>query len=393
MRYPHYFTRFPTYFISFCLIFLLSNVASSNEQDEKRKLEQLKTQIQDLQKQLKEDNQEKDQAVFLLQGAEKEVAAASRKLRKIQSDYSKSQHKLSQLKNNRKELLGKLGTNRELLVSQLRAAYSIGKQEYIKLLLNQENPGAVSRMVTYYQYFSQSRAEKLESINARLEKINNVSRQIQTQSEKLYSLKELAASESTSLKEKRNKRTEVVASISASLREKNKALNSLLRDEQHLKKLLNRIESQLNDVQLDLEPPKDFRDLKGQLLWPTTGRISARFGSIRNKSGNLKWKGIVIDTEAGNNVKAVAYGRVVFADWLRGFGMLLIIDHGDGYMSLYGHNEQLHKNIGDWIQSGEIIATSGKSGGQLATSLYFEIRHNGKPQDPLKWCKSLPRRS
>lgn len=378
----------------FAILFLLTTTPSNSAtQTQQQKLEQLKNQIQQLQSELKADNKQKDKAVYLLQTAEKDVAAASKKLRVTERDFSISQKKLASLNNQESNLKVQLQENRDALISQIRAAYSMGKQEYVKLLLNQENPATLSRMVVYYQYFNQSRADRLQHIDKRLLRLKKVSREIERQSEKLLSLKKLAFNEREILKSKRSQRTEVVASLSASLRKKNQALNSMLRDEQHLKKLLQRIESQLKDVQLDLAPPKEFRQMKGQLIWPTTGTIASRFGSLRKNSGKLKWKGVVIETDVGNTIKAVAYGRVVFADWLRGFGMLLIIDHGSGYMSLYGHNEQLHKKMGDWVQANETIATSGNSGGHIATSLYFEIRHNGKPQDPVKWCKSLPKRS
>ncbi|WP_455376200.1 murein hydrolase activator EnvC family protein [Kaarinaea lacus] len=386
-----------------CVLFLASTLVifffpqfgkvSLAGQTDQEKLTELKTRIQELQAELKADNQQKDNAVYLLQLAEKEVANARKKLRQTENEYNTSQQKLVSLNQEKKQLRHQMATNRDYLTNQIRAAYSIGKQEYVKLLLNQEDPASVARMMVYYQYFNQSRANQLQRIDKRLTRLKTISSEIETQSEKLNALKLAALNEQEILKSHRNKRSSVVANLSVTLKKKNNLLNSLLRDEQHLKKLLQEIETQINDVQLELSPPREFKQLKGQLGWPTTGTITARFGSTRKNSGNLKWKGVVIRTEAGNTVKSVAYGRVVFADWLRGFGMLIIIDHGDGYMSLYGHNEQLHKNIGDWVQANETIATSGHTGGQMATSLYFEIRHKGKPQDPVKWCKSLPARS
>lgn len=377
------------------LILLLSpfRTVYSDNQPDKEKLAELKARIQELQAELKADNKKKDNAVYLLQLAEKEVAKASKKLFHTEREYKKSQQKLASLNHEQQQLRQQMATNREYLTNQIRASYSIGKQEYVKLLLNQENPASVARMMVYYQYFNKSRATQLKRIDERLSRLKTVSLDIKAQSNRLRTLKQEALDEQEILKSHRSKRTNVVASLSATLQEKNNLLNSLLRDEQHLKKLLQEIETQLNDVQLDLSPPREFKQLKGQLGWPTTGTIAARFGSSRKNSGNLKWKGVLIKTDSGNTVNSVAYGRVVFADWLRGFGMLIIIDHGDGYMSLYGHNEQLHKNIGDWVQANETIATSGHTGGQTATSVYFEIRHKGKPQDPVKWCKSLPKRS
>lgn len=372
---------------------MLPGVAFSASEDEQKKLETLKTQIQQLQNQLSEENRQKDHAVYQLQQAEKEVALASSKLRKTEKDLGKSQQKLTALKEEEQKLQHKFSENRKFLVKQIRAAYSIGKQEYVKLLLNQEDPATVSRMVTYYQYFNKSRASQMQKIDSRLARMQSVRRDIAAETEKLEFARQQIMDQRQTLKGRRTERANIVASLSESLREKNQLLNKLLRDEQHLKKLLRKIESQLEDVQLDLSPPQKFRQLKGKLTWPTTGKLAARFGSVRKNSGNLRWKGVVINTEPENAIKSVAYGRVVFADWLRGFGMLIIVDHGDGYMSLYGHNEQLHKKVGDWVQPREVIATSGRSGGQLATSVYFEIRYRGKPQDPVKWCKSLPARS
>lgn len=388
-------THSPACLVTYCLFSLVlysTSVFSANS-PEIKKLETLKQQIQQLQLELKSENKEKDQAVYLLQQAEQEVASASHKLYQTEKNFNTTQRKLTALQQEEKQLGNQLSRNREYLINQIRAAYGIGKQEYVKLLFNQEDPASISRMVVYYQYFNKARTDKIDQIDTRLTRLQIIKNNIKLQSERLDKLRKEALSEQEILKSRKRDRSKVVASLNASLNEKSHRLKNLLRDEQHLKKLLQEIETQLQDVNLDLSPPKKFRQLKGELSWPTSGVIGARFGSLRNNSGSLKWKGVVIDTKPGNTIKAVAYGRVVFADWLRGFGMLLIIDHGDGYMSLYGHNEQLHKNLGDWVQANEVIATSGNSGGQLATSLYFEIRYKGKPQDPVKWCKSLPERS
>ena len=374
-------------------ISVLSFPAFTANQPEKEKLEKLKQQIKLLQQELEADNKQKDRAVYLLQQAEKEVAKASRKLSGIEHDFNSSLQQLSHLQQEQTDLRHQLSANQEYLIKQIRAAYSIGNQEYVKLLLNQEDPATVSRMMAYYRYFNEARSAQLQKIDKRLLRLKTVSDDIQSQSEKLKQLKQQTLKERQVLDESRVKRSSVVASLSATLQQKNQRLNSLLRDEQHLQKLLKEIESQLSDVKLDLSPPKKFSQLKGKLRWPTNGSISARFGSSRNNSSNLKWKGVVIAAKPGNSVKSVAYGRIVFADWLRGFGMLIIIDHGDGYMSLYGHNERLHKKLGDWVQADETIATSGNSGGHATTSLYFEIRHKGKPQDPVKWLMASTERS
>jgi len=375
------------------VLVLITSSQSPAEESDKDKLDALQLKIEKLQSQLAEDNRDRDHAVYLLQLAEKEVSTASAKLRKTEFSFQASQQELQKLQNQEQDLKTQLSTNTEFLSNQIRAAYGIGNQEYVKLLLNQQDPSSVSRMLVYYRYFNQSRLDKLQSINHRLSELKEIRRNIETETATLANLKQSAFREREELKQQRSERNKVVASLTASLQQKKYVLDSMLRDEQHLKKLLNEIETQLKDVQLDLAPPKQFRQLKGELDWPVKGAIAAYFGTTRKNSGDIKWKGLVINTDYGAAITSVAYGRVVFADWLRGFGMLIIIDHGDGYMSLYGHNEQLHKKLGDWVQANETIATSGHTGGQMTTSLYFEIRHNGTPQDPVKWCKSLPQKS
>jgi septal ring factor EnvC (AmiA/AmiB activator) len=370
---------------------LYTGYALTDDEGNQKKLNQLKTQISKLQSELELDNKHKDKAVYLLQIADKDIAIASKKLRSIEWKFRSVQKNLESLNVESQSLTDQIDLNHEYLATQIQASYAMGKQEYVKLLLNQQNPSSVARMVVYYQYFNQSRAQRLQFIDVRLSNLKTIRQKIERKSEKLSSLKQLAINEREMLKPKRDQQQEVIARLSLSLNKKGQTLKNLLRDELHLKQILDKIESQLKDVQLDLTPPKEFEQMKGQLLWPATGNITAHFGTARKNSGNLKWKGVVIKTGSGENINAVAYGRVVFADWLRGFGMLLIIDHGKGYMSLYGHNEQLHKKLGDWVQASEMIATSGRSGGQLTTNLYFEIRRKGVPQNPVKWCKSLPR--
>ena len=222
--------------------------------------------------------------------------------------------------------------------------------------------------------------------------MHNIIDQVHTKSRQLRKLKIEATEKKQLLETNHKQRHQLVAILNSQLKTKDQVLQNLLRDELHLKRLLNQLDHEIKDVQLDLSPPKEFISLRGKLPWPTQGKMTARFGSSRH-TGDLKWKGVMIQTDAGDAIHAIAYGRVIFADWLRGFGMLIIVDHGKGYMSLYGHNQQLHKKLGDWVQANEIIATAGSTGGQKTSSLYFEIRHNGVPQNPTKWCHTLPHRS
>jgi septal ring factor EnvC (AmiA/AmiB activator) len=193
-------------------------------------------------------------------------------------------------------------------------------------------------------------------------------------------------SQRDALETSRRERGELLADLNRDIHNTKQRLSQLKEDEQSLQELVKRLRRALAEIPSPRGPGKSFAQLKGRLRLPAEGAIAARFGMPR-QVGQLKWQGILIDAPDGADVNAVAAGRVVFADWLRGFGLLLIIDHGDGYMSLYGYNQGLHKNVGDSVKAGELIATVGNSGSHSQSGLYFEIRHQGSPVDPLLWCK------
>ena len=397
MRYFHkqrrqHLSRFFQYLLVFHWLFFFPGLSFSENAAEQEKLAKLQHKIDSIQQELEADNKAKDQAVYQLKQTEKSIARQSAQLTRIDQRLQQLATKRNTLLDQQSSLQQQITIHRTYLAKQLQSAYAMGKQEYIKLLLNQQNPSDISRMVAYYQYFNNSRVDRIADIRQDLSALNHVSEQVRSKTEELQSLKTEAEENKQLLEGNRKQRRELVAKLSAQLKNKNQALQSLLRDEQHLKSLLNQLENELEDVQLDLTPPEEFTALKGKLPWPTQGRVTAKYGSSR-QAGELKWKGVMIETKPGNAIRAIAYGRVIFADWLRGFGMLIIVDHGKGYMSLYGHNQQLHKKLGDWVQGNEIIATAGNSGGQKTSSLYFEIRHNGIPQNPGKWCKQSASRS
>ncbi|WP_455221205.1 murein hydrolase activator EnvC family protein [Kaarinaea lacus] len=368
-------------------LFLLHIAAFADNSVDQEKLAKLQRKIDTIQKELEADNKAKDQAVYKLKQTEKDIAKKSAQLKHIDQRLQQLKEKRTSLLDQQSELGNQISIHRDYLARQLQAAYAMGKQEYIKLLLNQQNPSDISRMVVYYQYFNNSRVDRISEIKQDLSALNEVTEQVRNKTNELQSLKAEAEDNKRLLEINHKQRREIVAKLSAQLKNKDEALKALLRDEQHLKRLLNQLKNEIEDVQLDLTPPEEFTALKGKLPWPTQGKVTARFGSSR-QAGKLTWKGVMIETKPGNAIRSIAYGRVIFADWLRGFGMLIIVDHGKGYMSLYGHNQQLNKKLGDWVQGNEIIATAGNSGGQKTSSLYFEIRHNGVPQNPGKWCKS-----
>ena len=244
--------------------------------------------------------------------------------------------------------------------------------------------------MTYYQYFNRQRMGKVEQLNHSLQELENLQREIrQRQQEVEKTRAEKLAIRQRLIKEKK-RRNAVLASLSKKMSSQTARVQKLRQDEKRLARLvdeLNKYLSEMDDIPRNVGK---FSAQRGKLAPPVRGRIQARYGSPR-QGGKLRWDGLLIKTREGEDIKSVFHGRVAFADWMRGMGMLIIIDHGDGYMSLYAHNDSLFKQVGEWVSSGEVIATAGASGGQTNTSLYFEIRHNGKPVNPLKWVRSPAR--
>ena len=267
----------------------------------------------------------------------------------------------------------------------MRAAFVIGRQGFLKLLLDQRDPGAVSRNLRYYDYFNRARARRIHAVTKELDRIDTLRASIAHQMDALHRLQARQRQEKGSLQDQQRARGEVLAKVNARIKTRSQRLARMVDNEHRLETLLQRLRQALSDIP-DTAGNLPFRRLKGRLQWPSKGTIENRFGDSR-RLGNLKWHGVLIDAGMGADVHAVYHGRVAFADWLRGFGLLIIIDHGDGYMSLYGHNQSLYKEVGDWVETGEVIASVGNSGGRNHPGLYFEIRHNGVPTNPVLWCR------
>ena len=259
------------------------------------------------------------------------------------------------------------------------------------MLLNQEDPVEIDRMLTYYDYFNRARSEQIQHYNQTLERLDVVSLELADQIQMLAGYRDQHETEKQGLAAAQREQESILKALLAQIHETGSEITRLEQDREQLEALLERIASRIRDLPTPADT-RPFGDMRGQLLLPVAGKVAHGFGHQRNQ-GKLRWDGVFIDAEAGEPVHAVHYGRVVFSDWLRGFGLLLIISHGDGYMSLYGHNQALYRDTGDWVTAGEVIATVGNSGGQNRDGLYFEIRVAGKPTDPQKWCVAREHRT
>jgi septal ring factor EnvC (AmiA/AmiB activator) len=325
-----------------------------------------------------------------LKKTEVAIGQRVRNLKRLNRQLDQQGKKLKQLYREKRQHEKDMARHRELLGEQLRTAYINGKQEYLKLLLNQQDPAAFSRVMVYYNYFNRARTERIEQALKTIQQLNVVKEKITRQQAVLKKLKQKELAEKRELEKSYQARIKVVAQLRVELKDKDQHLQQLLENEQQISRLLQAIREVMPELLKVPDEAKPFANLKGSLLWPAAGNIKNLFGA-RRSAGRLTWNGILINAPEGREVHAVARGRVAYAEWLRGYGLLMIIDHGDGYMSLYGHNQSLYRETGDWVEAGEVIASIGNSGGQQHSALYFEIRHNGKPTNPAKWCRKKRR--
>jgi septal ring factor EnvC (AmiA/AmiB activator) len=369
---------------------------SVNNLSNSDKLEQLRQQIKALRAELNTDRERKQDLQSLLRGTETRIGKVAALLRGLKRQLRQQNRELKKLNKRRSKLNANLQVQRVNLARQIRAAYAIGQQEYIKILLNQQDPAAVSRTMTYYDYFHGARLKRIQSLDARLADLQLVEQKIKRKKAKLEQNRLEQSHEKNQLEKNRGQRAEVLARLNQQMQAKGEKLSLMLGNQRRLQRLLNRlVDEEFEDIEPDLIPEQGeriaFARLRGKLTWPSRGRLTNRYGSRRNV-GKLKWQGVMIKAPEGTEVTAISHGRVAFSDWLRGFGLLTIIDHGDGYMSLYGGNQSLYKEVGDWVEASEVIASVGNSGGNKNTALYFEIRHKGKPTNPLKWCRNKPKK-
>lgn len=368
------------------LLFGQSCYTMADENQKKRQqLEQLGAEMQELRTLLEQFKGHRSELQNSLQESEVDIGEIQKKVRSIQQQLEKEQSELKSLQKERDSLKEAKRKQQKYIGQQIKAAYQIGQQKKIKVLLNQEHPDKISRALTYYDYFNQARTEQIDAYVNIISDLNNIEPQIAQKANTLINARNELGLQHKKLLSGKKQRQRSLSKINAAIKSKDQRLRQAAKDRTELEELLAAVEQTLANIEIpsDYSP---FKSLKGKLSWPVAGRPSNRFGSRRSNS-SMRWQGVAIPATEGSEVNAIHHGRVVFADWFRGSGLLLIIDHGDGYMSLYAHNQSLLLEPGDWVDAGEVIATVGNSGGQKSAGLYFEIRHNGQPTDPKRWCK------
>lgn len=321
-----------------------------------------------------------------LRATEQRLAESAKSLAGTQGEISAAEAELAVLGRRQKALRRAAYAQRAALRGEIRRAYESRGGHPLRLFLSQDIPRDLARTLAYYRYVLRARSDLIEAYRATRAELAELAASLTAQRDTLNRRQRTLARRQAQLRNERNERRAVLARIEDELGSEAKVLDHRRRDREQLEVLLKQIEAALSQLGSDaaFEP---FSEARGTLAWPVDGDLTRRFGRPRNR-GKMRWQGVRLKAPAGTTVAAVYHGRVVYADWLRGAGLLLVIDHGEGYMSLYAHNESLLREVGDWVGAGAPVATVGDSGGQSEAGLYFEIRKDGKPTDPQRWCRS-----
>ena len=408
--------------LALVLLTCLTAPAFADQKAETQKqLDAARADVAELKKLLEKLQREKSGVQQELKRSETEMGQLQKQVDSLEDELKKSEVELQRLDQEKKKLQQSRLEQQRLIAIQARAAYQSGQQEPLRLLLNQQQPEQFSRTLTYYDYVGKARLEQLSAFNETLRQLANVEAEINSQQAELQAQKVSLDERREKLAAVRQDRQQALAKLNQQYGAGDRKLKAREQEQVELSRVLKTIEETLARQAREAEEARrlaaleaqqartpgskplplgpsvssaggsvggPFAKAKGKLPWPVDGRLVARFGSPRDGDVRAKWDGVLIGASAGSQVHAVHGGRVVFADWLRGAGLLVILDHGNGYLSLYGHNQSLLKDAGDIVKAGEAIATVGTSGGQDTPALYFAIRQQGRPSDPAQWCRA-----
>lgn len=371
-----------TFFLLLLLLFAPQLRAQTNA--DPAELERINTAIAKVQAELAGTRSERSTVAANIETSEKTILANQRLIDSVQASITEQQTALEELHTRQQQLDKDRTTQQDLIAGYVKGAWMTGNEEYLKLVLNLEDPRQSARMVSYYRYFSAARADRIAAFNRTQEELVLVADAIVATTVLLELQQMTLAVEQESLTASQLQRQEILAELDADLASRDAELRQLERDKIEIELLFNELQNSLADIPLDDER-EPFANRKGHLIWPLVGSLINAFGT-KHSLGDLTWEGVTIGATSGADIRAIHHGRVIFADWFNTSGLLLIIDHGDGYMSLYAHNQELFKTVGEWVASGDVIAAAGNTGGQREPSLYFEIRRNGRAENPANWC-------
>jgi septal ring factor EnvC (AmiA/AmiB activator) len=338
--------------------------------------------IGDLKRRLESSRADQRKEQAQLKQLDLAIQRASLDYRELDRQKTGHLEELTRLEEQRKSYLGSIGERLDVLGEQVNAAYRTSGQTRLKLVLNQDDPEKLGRMLAYYDYMNRAQVKKISQLKEALSTLEGMQQSIDRELQRIESVQMEQRAVLVELEQQRDKRNVLLVQLSDQISTGESRLKELQQNQRDLEALLEQLSDVLADIPPDLGDRAGVAGRKGQLPMPAAGPVRHAFGQSR--VGGMRWQGWLIGVDRGTEVRSVAYGRVAFADWLRGYGLLLIIDHGQGYMSLYGHNESLLHDVGSWVEPGEVVSVVGDNPGN-EQGLYFELRRNGKAVDPAAW--------
>lgn len=365
------------------LLALLAPELARAEQASPAQLRALRERIQALQETQRKDLRERDALAAELRERELAISALEREQVQLAASARQAARELEQLRERQRRMAAEQTTQINWLTRTVRASYFSGREPTLKLLLSQEQPDQLARLMRYHEYVQRARTERLATLEQELSALLALSLEVAAARDRHDSRRNAVAAQQQRLENARREREQALAKLNARVTDQGSRLTSLQADAERLDKLLQEMNRAISDIPADLGGAP-FGQMAGKLPWPLEGRHRVSFGARRD--GGLRWNGVLLEARESTPVRAIHPGRVVYADWLRGYGMMLIVDHGNGYLSLYGHNQSLMRDVGDWVAAGDVLARAGNSGGSGIPGLYFEIRREGRPVDPARWC-------
>jgi septal ring factor EnvC (AmiA/AmiB activator) len=364
----------------------VTGATAQEAQQRETELKRIRERIESLTRAVEDDRSQHDKLVRQLHETEVSLSDLSGKLRALNKQIASQDGTVSTTQREKDLVLKKLDAERDALRQQVRAAYLMGRQQQAKLLLNQEDPARLGRVLTYYDYLNRERVRQIGKIREQLDKLQKIEGNLRGQLADLLKLQEERRQGLGQLQITREARRGTLREIKSRIETQNREITRLRETESRTAQLLGTMQQALLDLPLDLGGNRPFPQLKGKLPWPARGRLLASFGQPK-AGGRLSWRGIWISTPSGSAVQSVARGRVVYVGWMHLYGLIVVVEHGNNYFSLYGHNQNALVNAGQTVQAGQVLANAGDSGGHEQAGVYFEIRNGKTPVNPKQWLR------
>ena len=375
------FRYFSIFYVStYLLVFPLSNAQDMPSQAD---LGALALTITDIQAQIENTRQQRGSIEIELEANEKAINEINQSITSIEDRINVEQLRLAELERQSTALEVQRSSQETLISQYIVAAYKNGREEYLKLMLNQQSVSSSSRALHYYQYFNDARATKIREFRETIDEIASISIDIQESSITLSTQRDALVNQQSNIEQRQDNRLALLSELDARLTNSGSELSRLEVQYEEMALLIEELSLAILNLSFGAQG-EDFSGLRGSLPWPLEGPLLNAYGA-NYELGDLSWEGVTIAGSSGAEVRAIHHGRVIYSDWFASSGLLLILDHGDGYMSLYAHNQSLYKAVGEWVTAGEAIAAVGNTGGRSENGVYFEIRYNGESQDPINW--------